>query len=62
MASTAQRRLLQEYKALTNNPPEGITAGPVNEGTSSLEPLRACLACFFVSRDTVNGIGMNGAD
>jgi ubiquitin-conjugating enzyme E2 G2 len=32
MASiTAQRRLLQEYKALTNNPPEGITAGPVSE-------------------------------
>src|SRR6266542_5717159 len=30
-SSTAQRRLLQEYKALTNNPPEGITAGPVSE-------------------------------
>jgi ubiquitin-conjugating enzyme E2 G2 len=29
--STAQRRLLQEYRALTNNPPEGITAGPVSE-------------------------------
>lgn len=27
----AQRRLLQEYRALTNNPPEGITAGPVSE-------------------------------
>jgi ubiquitin-protein ligase len=30
-SSTAQRRLLQEYRALTNNPPEGITAGPVSE-------------------------------
>jgi ubiquitin-conjugating enzyme E2 G2 len=30
-ASTANRRLLQEYRALTNNPPEGITAGPVSE-------------------------------
>jgi ubiquitin-conjugating enzyme E2 G2 len=30
-STTAQRRLLQEYKALTNNPPEGITAGPVSE-------------------------------
>lgn len=30
-SSTAQRRLLQEYKALTNNPPDGITAGPVSE-------------------------------
>ena len=29
--STAHRRLLQEYRALTNNPPDGITAGPVNE-------------------------------
>lgn len=29
--STAQRRLLQEYRALTNNPPDGITAGPVSE-------------------------------
>ncbi|KAK7215125.1 hypothetical protein V2G26_003128 [Clonostachys chloroleuca] len=29
--STAHRRLLQEYRALTNNPPEGITAGPVTE-------------------------------
>lgn len=29
--STAHRRLLQEYKMLTNNPPDGITAGPVNE-------------------------------
>lgn len=31
MASTAHRRLLQEYRALTNNPPDGITAGPVTE-------------------------------
>ena len=31
MTSTAHRRLLQEYRALTNNPPEGITAGPVSE-------------------------------
>jgi ubiquitin-conjugating enzyme E2 G2 len=30
-SSTAQRRLLQEYRALTNNPPEGITAGPISE-------------------------------
>lgn len=29
--STAQRRLLQEYRALTSNPPDGITAGPVSE-------------------------------
>ena len=29
--STAQRRLLQEYKSLTNHPPDGITAGPVSE-------------------------------
>ncbi|KAI1812669.1 ubiquitin-conjugating enzyme/RWD-like protein [Poronia punctata] len=31
MASTAHRRLLNEYKALSTNPPDGITAGPVNE-------------------------------
>lgn len=31
MSATAQRRLLQEYRALTNNPPDGITAGPVSE-------------------------------
>lgn len=31
MASTAHRRLLQEYRALTSNPPDGITAGPVSE-------------------------------
>ena len=30
-STTAQRRLLQEYRALTNNPPEGITAGPISE-------------------------------
>lgn len=29
--STAHRRLLMEYRALTNNPPDGITAGPVSE-------------------------------
>ena len=29
--STAHRRLLQEYRALTNNPPDGITAGPLSE-------------------------------
>ncbi|KAF1812207.1 ubiquitin-conjugating enzyme [Eremomyces bilateralis CBS 781.70] len=31
MSSVAQKRLLSEYKTLTNEPPEGITAGPVNE-------------------------------
>src|SRR4051812_10889810 len=30
-STTAQRRLLQESRLLTNNPPEGITAGPVSE-------------------------------
>jgi ubiquitin-conjugating enzyme E2 G2 len=30
-STTAQRRLLKEYHDLTNNPPEGITAGPVSE-------------------------------
>jgi ubiquitin-conjugating enzyme E2 G2 len=30
-ASTAHRRLLGEYKALSTNTPEGITAGPVSE-------------------------------
>ncbi|TGO25474.1 hypothetical protein BPAE_0079g00210 [Botrytis paeoniae] len=30
-SATAQRRLLQEYRALTNNPPDGIAAGPVTE-------------------------------
>lgn len=31
MSTTAQRRLLTEYRGLTNNPPDGITAGPVSE-------------------------------
>jgi len=32
MASTvAQKRLFHEYKNLSTNPPEGITAGPVSE-------------------------------
>ena len=30
-AAVASRRLLQEYKNLTNDPPDGITAGPVSE-------------------------------
>lgn len=30
-ASTAYKRLMQEYKELTVNPPEGITAGPISE-------------------------------
>lgn len=30
-ASTASRRLFKEYKGLITDPPEGITAGPVNE-------------------------------
>lgn len=29
--SVASRRLFSEYRALTSNPPEGITAGPVSE-------------------------------
>ncbi|GAW26804.1 putative ubiquitin-conjugating enzyme [Rosellinia necatrix] len=29
--SQAHRRLLGEYKALSTNPPEGITAGPIDE-------------------------------
>jgi ubiquitin-conjugating enzyme E2 G2 len=29
--STASRRLLHEYRDLTTNCPEGITAGPVSE-------------------------------
>lgn len=29
--STALKRLMTEYKELTLNPPEGITAGPVSE-------------------------------
>ncbi|CAG8564375.1 11048_t:CDS:2 [Gigaspora rosea] len=31
MASTALKRLMTEYKELTLNAPEGITAGPINE-------------------------------
>lgn len=31
MNSVAAKRLFQEYKALSVDPPEGITAGPVNE-------------------------------
>jgi ubiquitin-conjugating enzyme E2 G2 len=31
MNSVASKRLYQEYKHLTTDPPEGITAGPVNE-------------------------------
>ncbi|KAM7534620.1 hypothetical protein Aperf_G00000105479 [Anoplocephala perfoliata] len=31
MASGALKRLMSEYKQLTDNPPEGIIAGPVNE-------------------------------
>ena len=30
-ASVASKRLFQEYRNLTNDPPDGITAGPVNE-------------------------------
>ncbi|KZF20242.1 ubiquitin-conjugating enzyme [Xylona heveae TC161] len=30
-ASVAAKRLFQEYRLLTNDPPEGIMAGPVNE-------------------------------
>jgi len=29
--SVASKRLFQEYKAILSNPPDGITAGPVNE-------------------------------
>jgi len=31
MASSASKRLFKEYKALSSDPPEGITAGPVTE-------------------------------
>eukprot|EP01104_Vermistella_antarctica_P007039 TRINITY_DN17773_c0_g1_i1.p1 TRINITY_DN17773_c0_g1~~TRINITY_DN17773_c0_g1_i1.p1 ORF type:complete len:167 (-),score=30.16 TRINITY_DN17773_c0_g1_i1:299-799(-) len=31
MASTAFKRLMQEYKGMTESPVEGITAGPVSE-------------------------------
>ncbi|KAL9065568.1 MAG: hypothetical protein Q9157_007431 [Trypethelium eluteriae] len=30
-SSVASKRLFQEYRTLTNNPPDGITAGPVSE-------------------------------
>ena len=30
-ASVASKRLFQEYKNLTNDPPDGITAGPISE-------------------------------
>ncbi|KAK5038368.1 ubiquitin conjugating enzyme Ubc7/UbcP3 [Exophiala sideris] len=30
-SSVASKRLFQEYKSLLTNPPDGITAGPVNE-------------------------------
>ncbi|KND02364.1 ubiquitin-conjugating enzyme E2-18 kDa [Spizellomyces punctatus DAOM BR117] len=31
IGSTALKRLMTEYKELTTNPPEGITAGPITE-------------------------------
>lgn len=31
MTSSASKRLFKEYRALSNDPPEGITAGPVSE-------------------------------
>lgn len=31
MASSASKRLFKEYKALSSDPPDGITAGPVSE-------------------------------
>lgn len=31
MNSVAAKRLFSEYKSLSTDPPEGITAGPVNE-------------------------------
>jgi ubiquitin-protein ligase len=31
MASSASKRLFKEYKSLSSDPPEGITAGPVSE-------------------------------
>jgi hypothetical protein len=31
MSSVAQKRLFHEYKNLSTNPPDGITAGPVSE-------------------------------
>ncbi|KAF2703056.1 ubiquitin-conjugating enzyme [Pleomassaria siparia CBS 279.74] len=31
MASSASKRLFKEYKGLSSDPPEGITAGPISE-------------------------------
>ena len=31
MAGTALRRLMSEYKQLTENPPDGLIAGPVSD-------------------------------
>jgi ubiquitin-conjugating enzyme E2 G2 len=31
MASSAFKRLMQEYKELTKNPPDGVIAGPISE-------------------------------
>ena len=31
MASSASKRLFKEYKSLSSDPPEGITAGPMSE-------------------------------
>jgi ubiquitin-conjugating enzyme E2 G2 len=31
MTSSASKRLFKEYKSLSSDPPDGITAGPVNE-------------------------------
>ncbi|CAM4964720.1 unnamed protein product [Rotaria socialis] len=31
MAGSALRRLIAEYKQLTNNPPDGILAGPISD-------------------------------
>ena len=31
MTSVASKRLFSEYKSLSMDPPEGITAGPINE-------------------------------
>lgn len=31
MSSMTQNRLFREYKTLSTNPPDGITAGPVSE-------------------------------
>ncbi|CAF4270764.1 unnamed protein product, partial [Rotaria magnacalcarata] len=31
MAGSALRRLIAEYKQLTNNPPDGVLAGPISD-------------------------------